>query len=112
MNNIKILRGQSLKAGDTKPSLRLKLLEDGDPFNLNGYNVTITIRVTSNNNITVDTSALIENAERGIIEYNWTDGDTDTPSVYEIEVVVFDATTERTFPSRGVETINVEERLS
>lgn len=112
MNTVKTLQGKSIKSGDTKPSLRLKLLKDGNPFNLNGYSATITIKVVSNGEVIVNSPVTIENGKRGIVEYQWSSGETDTASVYEVEVVVFDSTTERTFPSRGTETINVEERLA
>jgi hypothetical protein len=111
MTELNIIRGETLKVGDTQPELRLKLLEDGAPFNLSGYSVDIATRFANDDTVNVDSSATIEDETRGIVTYDWSSGETDEAGVYELEVVANDGTDEITFPNRGTATLYIEERL-
>lgn len=111
MTDIKILRGETIKTGDTKPSMRVKLMEDGEPFNLTDYTVNISIKLANSDSLTVDSSASIEADTRGIVEYSWDDGETDTAGTYLVEVIASDGTDEITFPNKGTSRLYIEERL-
>lgn len=111
MTDTEIIRGKTLKVGDTKPSLRIKLLEDGDPFNLDGYTVTILAKLPQGDSLTVDELATIESTSRGIVTYDWSNGETDTSGTYELEIVANDGTDEITFPNQGTATLYIEDRL-
>lgn len=112
MTSIQILRGDTIKAGDTKPVFRLKLMEDGTPFNLTGYDVTIAIRHANDDTVIVDGAATVEDETRGIVTYSWSSGETDTAGTYEFEIVADDGVDEITFPNRGTETVHIQERLT
>lgn len=111
MTDVTILRGDTLKSGDTKPTLRLKLIEDGEAFNLSGYSVQILVKRSDADSLLVDAEATVEAETRGIVTYSWNSGETDTAGAYEVELVASDKTDEITFPNRGTETVYVEERL-
>jgi hypothetical protein len=111
MTDLKVLRGGSMKAGDTEPTLRLKAIEGGNPFNLTGYSVDIAVAFANDSSIIVDSSATIEEETRGIVTYSWSDGETDDPGVYEVELVASNGTDEITFPNRGTATVHIEDRL-
>ena len=111
MTETNVLRGGTLKAGDTKPSLRVKLTEDGDAFNLTDYDVTMLAKLANGDTLTVNASATVESPTRGIVVYEWSAGETDEPGTYEVEFVADDGTDEITFPNRGTEVIYMEERL-
>lgn len=112
MNNIEILRGRKMKAGDSLPNLRMKLLEDGDPFNLDGYLVNIRLMRTDADSYAVNTTATIEDATRGIITYDWDSTDTEESGVYLLEVTADAGAGETaTFPNRGYANVHVEDRL-
>lgn len=111
MTELKIIRGKNIKTGDTKPSLRIKLLEDGDPFNLTGYTVDISIKLANSDSLTVDSSTTVEAETRGIVTYSWSSGETDTAGTYKIELVASDGSDEITFPNDGTGKLYIEDRL-
>lgn len=112
MNDIEILRGEKMKAGDSLPNLRLKLMEEDDPFNLDGYTVDIRLRRTDADTYAVDDTATIENPSRGLVRYDWSPGDTSESGVYLLEVTALaDSGETATFPNRGYATVHVEGRL-
>jgi hypothetical protein len=111
MTDVKILRGGNIKTGDTKPTLRLKLLEDGDPFNLSGHTVSLVIQRSDGEIVPVDSQADIEHDIRGIITYDWSQGETDESGTYKLEVTATDGTDTITFPNSGTARLYIEERL-
>jgi hypothetical protein len=42
-----------------------------------------------------------QNANPGRVTYNWADGDTDVPGLYDGEIVVAYSTLEQTYPTLG-----------
>ena len=125
MTGVEILRGGRMKKGDTLPQLRVKLLNsEGNAFNLNSseakYSVEMTIRRSDDSDdITADSTnaggpleVTEGNDERGIVTYNWQDGDTSTSGTYLAEFVADDGSGEEiTFPNEGRSTIYIQERL-
>lgn len=112
MTDIEILRGGEIKAGDTKPMLRLKLLEDGSAYNLDGHTAKVTIKRTGADSPVVDSSIPIDDTDRGILTYEWSSGETDEAGTYEIEVVATSSSNEITFPNSGHARLYIGERLA
>lgn len=112
--NVEIIRGGRVKSGDTIPSLRVKLTEGGQPFNLSDYSVLIKMKRTDEDTLTVDESAVIEKADRGIVTYDWDVGETDNAGTYMLEFVANNDNSGEsiTFPNNQYETLYIEERLS
>lgn len=112
MTDVNIIRGDTMKAGDTLPALRVKLLDDGDPFNLTNYDVDIRVRRSDGDGTVVDTDATIDIANRGIVEYSWSPGETDEPGTYLVEFVADDGSgSTMTFPNLAYAKVYIEERL-
>lgn len=113
MTDTNILNGGNLKAGDTYPSLRVKLMDEGYPFNLTGYTVTISIKRTDSDSAMVDeATATIESENRGIVEYDWQSGDTDDSGTYLAEFVADDGSGDTvTFPNNSYARVYIEDRL-
>lgn len=113
MTDVDILRGESVKVGDTHPPLRIQCLDSfGEPFNLTGYTAEIKIRRSDSDTLKVDASATIEQEDRGIVEYDWSSGDTDTSGVFDAEIVADDGSGNTvTFPNDRFFTIIIQEGL-
>lgn len=113
MTAVRILDGKNLKQGDTHPNLRLQLLEDGMDKNLTGFTGQIRIRGTRSDTVIVDSPVDIVDPVNGIVEYDWTAGDTSSPGIYQAEVTIDDgAGTVMTFPNSGWFHINIEAVIS
>jgi hypothetical protein len=109
--DVEILRGNHIKSGDTLPSFRVKLLEDGDAFNLSNYDVTMKIRLAEGGDLKVDDSASIEQEDRGIVTYDWSSSQTDTAGTYDVEFVANDGGDTISFPNSGFARLYIEEGL-
>lgn len=112
MTDIKILRGGRIKAGDTRPKLRLKLLEDGTPFNLSGYSVNIIVQRSDGERMPVNSTMTIEHDIRGIVTYDWSSDETSKSGTYEMEVTATNGSNSITFPNSGTARLYIEDRLA
>lgn len=112
MTEVDILRAEKMKVGDTLPNLRAKLLDDGNPFNLDGYDVDVRISRSDADSTIVDTDATIDISNRGIVEYSWQGGDTDTDGVYLVEFVADDGGSTITFPNQGYAKVYIQGGLA
>lgn len=111
MMDFEVLRGEHMKKNSTLPTLRVKLLENGDPFNLNGYSIDMKMKRTDADSLKIDTSAAVDNANRGIVTYDWSSSDTDTTGTFLVEFVADDGTDTVTFPNNGFGRLYIEEGL-
>lgn len=112
MTDVKFLRGQHIKEGDTRPPLRAQLLEAGSAFNLTDHTVNIRIRRTDDDTLLVDGGTTIESNNRGMVSYSWNDGETDIAGTYLAEFSAIDQSGEQiTFPNGGYARIYIEEVL-
>lgn len=113
MTGVNILQGGSLKVDDTTPPFRAQCLDtNGNPFNLTGYDVQFKMRRSDSDSNDVDASATVEQADRGIIEYEWQSSDTDTAGMFKVELVADDNSGNVvTFPNFGYENVYIEEGL-
>lgn len=110
---VEVLRGGHIKNGDTLPPFRAKLLEAGDPFNLEGYDVTMKMSLAESDSLTVDSSATVEQEERGIVTYSWTSSETSESGTYEIQFIADDGSGNViSFPNSGFATLYIEKGLN
>lgn len=111
MTDVTILRGGSIKVSDTKPALRVQLMENGSPFDLTKFDVDMSMKLAGDESLIVDNSVSVEQATRGIVRYEWGSGETQTPGTYHIEFVAHNNEHEITFPNSGTGRVYIEERL-
>ena len=113
MTDVKFIRGKRMKSGDTLPELRVKLIDDGDAFNLSNWDVTVSIIRSNADKANVDGAVVnVTSPTRGIVEYDWNNTDTDTPGTYLVEFVAKDgAGSELTFPNSRRATIYIQDRI-
>lgn len=112
MTRVEVLNGGNLKVGDTGPNLRVKLYDGEDPFNLDGYTVNVKIKRTDSDSAVVDASATVATANRGIVEYSWSSGDTDTSGVYLAEFTADNGSGHTvTFPNDEYARLYIDEKL-
>lgn len=108
-----------LKQGNTSPAIEAQLLDnDEEPIDLNGATVKFAMRLAGGSSNTVDDFATISNPDDGIVQYPWSDGDTDEVGTYNAEFEVdysggtgvnFDG--DEDFPNEGYITIRIDETL-
>jgi uncharacterized protein YfaS (alpha-2-macroglobulin family) len=108
-----IIRGETIKSGDTLPELRVQLTEKGNAFNLDSYSVEMKMKRAGDDSLAVDASVSVEQPNRGIVTYSWSTGDTDTAGTYELEFTADDGSgSTLTFPNSGTEKLYIEEELN
>lgn len=106
---VDVLRGSHIKAGDTLPAFRAKLLEEGDGFNLTDYDVTMKMKLAEGDGLTVNDTATADQENRGIVEYEWSADETNTAGTYEIQFVADDgAGNVISFPNSGFARLYIE----
>lgn len=90
-----------IKQNDTSPALKATLKDGLDAaVDLTGASVRFHMRPTGDTTAKVDAAAVIENADNGIVYYNWNAADTDTIGSYEAEFeVTFTGGEIETFPN-------------
>lgn len=87
----------SMKRGDTVPSMRRQLMGgDGVPVDVTGATVRFSMKDYRGVEITLAACVIIDPA-LGIVQYDWSDGDTDTVGKFCAEFKV-------TYDNGGVET--------
>lgn len=104
----------SIKQNDTAPSFRATLKDsDGDAVDLTNATVRFHMKAIGAETSKVDSSAILQDAANGVVQYNWVSGDTDTVGSYqaEFEVTYSDATVE-TFPNDSYLSISIKAELA
>lgn len=107
-----------LKEGDTSPAIKFQLQdEDRNPVNIAGFEqLRFHMQKTDSVNPTVlaDTSSGVSavDADKGIVQYEWDEGDTDRAGEYEAEFQVrFSGGDVETFPNRRDIKVEIEEQI-
>lgn len=103
----------SIKEGDTEPVLEATLQRDGTGFDLSTVSnpsVTVVIGATDNEPQASGECEIVD-APNGVVEYDWVDGDTSSPGVYQCEFVVRGDSMESTFPSEGYSTVHIQSEV-
>lgn len=107
-----------LKEGDRRPVLRARLLDGGEPIDLESHDPGVR-GVRLNMWDTWDTDQMIVDGGRveiadaadGIVEYHWGTGDVDLPGQFDAEFqVLFTDRTEKSFPNTDNFTVNIQHR--
>jgi predicted nucleotidyltransferase len=111
MTEARIIRGKNMKVDDTLPALRVKLFEAGDPFNLDEYTVNMRMKRTDSDSLIVDQQITVDDPSKGIVEYSWSAGDTDTSGTYLLEFVADDGSSTITFPNSDYTRLYIEDGL-
>ena len=112
MTDINILQAGSLKVGDTAPKFRAELLDDnGDPVDLSGFTADFRIRLPDADTTKIDGGMTVSNTSDGIVEYEWSSGDTDEAGLFIAEIETTDGTDTTTYPSVGYFNIHITENL-
>lgn len=91
-----------MKEGDRSPSFQRTLTdEDGNAVDLTDASVELVAELVGDSSTTFGGSATVETpASDGVVRYDWSSGDTDTPGTYIAEfVVTYNDSTEETFPN-------------
>lgn len=113
MTDVSIIQGGVLKVDDTGPPLRVMLLnEDGNPVNLTGFDATLHVQLPRADSAKVNEAMTIFDAERGIVEYDWSASDTDEQGLYKAEVKTTDGTDTISYPSDRYFRIHIMEDLT
>jgi len=116
MREINVIRGGRIKVGDSLPNLRVQLLEDGDPFNLSDYDVSMSMKKANEDFKKIDNNSsniTIEDEGRGIVSFKWERHHTNTRGTYLIEMMADEVSGSKqiSFPNSGYELLFIEERL-
>lgn len=67
-----------MKQGDSKPSLRAVLNDDGVALDLTGTTVRLKIRRANEATFLINEAVVLEDAPNGIVRYDWATDDLDT----------------------------------
>lgn len=91
-----------IKAGDTLPNIRGELLDDrGNPADVSGSSITFVLEKRDGSNVISEPGSLVNGGEDGMVEYQWSTGDTNTPGAYRAEFVVdYGDGNKETFPNK------------
>lgn len=102
-----------IKQNDTSPSLRATL-KDGQQqaVDISGSEVKIHVK-SAGGTLKVDETMTVVDAASGVVQYDWQEGDTDTPGSYylEFQVTYSDGSIE-TFPNSTNEVLYVQSELA
>jgi len=90
-----------MNTGDLSPAIAATLQNsDGSAFNLTGC--TVVFQLSQNGQILFSKSASVTNAAGGVVQYNWSSGDTDQHGVcIGIFIVTLPEGSTQTFPTVG-----------
>lgn len=111
MTDVEVIQGNNLKVGDTAPNLRVRLLDGNhNAENITGATASIKMKKSDGDTLKVDSSVSIFDADTGVVEYDWSSGDTDTPGVFDAEIKLDDGDTS-TYPNGKFFRIDVIEDL-
>lgn len=112
MTDVHIIQGSVLKVDDTAPPMRVMLLdENGDPVDLTGVSANLRLKAPYANSAKVDASLSIHDAERGVVEYDWSSSDTDEQAIYRAEVTTTDGTDTISYPNDHYFRVHIMEDL-
>lgn len=109
----------TIKRGDTKPALAVKLIEDGTEIDVYDTFVVFQMEHVSENVEVYNKATILGETEDGTVAYEWAEGDTDITGTYEASFgidyknpdSIDDLDVDETFPKDGYLIIKVEDGL-
>jgi hypothetical protein len=92
----------SIKRGDLLPVLRVQLIDpSGAPADLTGATVVFNMAALNGKAKIEHGPAAVVDAATGLVEYSWSDGDTDTASSFLAEFEVTYSGKRMTYPNNS-----------
>ena len=103
----------TIKQNDTSPSLQATLRDSAlNPIDLTGASVRFHMK-SVDGTLKVDAAMAVTNAEAGVVQYNWQNGNTDTVGTYYVEFqVTYSDSAIETFPNNGNKVVSVVRELN
>lgn len=104
----------TIKQGDTSPAILATLDDaDGNAVDITGASVRLHLRSYGSAQTYLDVAATIVTPASGLVRYQWSEGDTDTPGVYEAEFeVTYDGGAVETFPNANYRIIEIVRQIA
>lgn len=100
-----------VKQNDTAPSAAATLRDGGEAIDLTGATVRFNMAL-QNSPTKVSAAGVVSDAPNGRVRYDWVEGDTDTPGVYQCEwEVTWGDGTVQTFPPSSFLTLTITKEL-
>lgn len=103
-----------IKQNDTSPAIRATLRDgDGDVINLTSATVRFHMRPIGSTTVKVDAAGTVVTPAGGIVQYSWSEEDTDTVGAYqaEFEVTYLGGSVE-TFPNDGYIRVEITDDIT
>jgi hypothetical protein len=103
-----------IKQNDTSPAFKATLKDGLDAaVDLTGASIRFHMRPTGDTTAKVDATAVIEDADNGVVYYNWVAADTDTIGSYEAEFeVTFTGGEIETFPNNRFVEVEITDDIA
>lgn len=114
MNTDTISPNFGIKQNDTAPNIMGILKDENDEvIDISGASVRFHMSDYAGEEVMIDAEAAIEDAENGVVYYDWQEGDTAEAGEFkaEFEVTYSDGKVE-TFPNEGYIIIAISEEVS
>lgn len=101
----------TIKQNDTSPALKIQCIDSsGTAIDITNASVEFHMINDSDDTEKINSSSgtSITDASNGYVQYEWSDGDTDTVGQYKAEFqVTYDDGTIETFPNNGFITVDI-----
>jgi len=103
-----------IKQNDTSPAIRATLRDgDGDVINLDGATVRFHMRPIGSTTVKVDAAGTVIAPAGGIVQYSWSEEDTDTVGAYQAEFeVTYTGGNVETFPNDGYIRVEITDDIT
>lgn len=107
-----------MKSNDRDPPLSLNIIQLVNgivaPVDLSNKSVRVVMVTAQGRQLIFDEQAVIVDAQNGLIEYDWKEGNTSVPGSYLIVVHIIDNISghTRSFPDNGYISLNIDPNYS
>lgn len=103
-----------IKQNDTFPVIRATLRSgNGDPIDLDSATVRFHMRQIGSNTVKIDAAGGVVLASDGVVQYIWSEDDTDTVGAYQAEFeVTYPGGSVETFPNDGYIRVEITDDIT